>query len=684
MKRERGSTRRISAVVLLISTLIIAVSLHGLALGQVLKPGKTPIIGGSKVTEEDKITSSEVGPPDRVSILVHMIPGAPRGLLQNFLAGEGAFVKYSYDLVLPNVINVRNFPTAALKGLLSIPGVEGWQEDRAVHMHLNVSTPLINGLQSQIIGAGLSADGSGVRVCVVDTGIDGDNFMYEDRIDANAGRDFVNNDNDPEDDNGHGSHVAGIVAGNDVVSVFQGIAPGATIIGIKVLDADGTGLESDILAGINYGADQSLSGGKCDVMNMSFGGALSSSTCDNDSIAIAANNAVDQGVVVIASSGNQDIIDGMAAPACGSKVTAVGATYDANYQDSFEFCTLWMASMCWLSCTDNAPTEDQICCFSNEGPQLDVTAPGCITVSADSSDSQSGTVGYCGTSMAAPHVAGLAALLLSVDSSLTPAEVRQHIRDGAIDLGAPGFDWIYGYGRIDVINSLSLAGPQCEVPADCDDGDLCTTDTCVDGNCSNKLIVCNDGDACTTDSCDPASGCYHEPINCDDDDLCTTDSCNPVSGCVNDPITCSEGEICIDGVCVVPAGCGNGVCDWGEDCNNCPRDCISGQGGGTCDTCFKGVCDGKCNPSKDGPDCADCASSYCCGDGICEGNESNLNCAFDCPATICGDGTCDPIEDNNNCPDDCPAQSCGGNKAECSDNSDCCSNVCKNGTCRGN
>ena len=101
------------------------------------------------------------------------------------------------------------------------------------------------------------------------------------RIDSSAGRDFVNNDNNPEDDDGHGSHVAGTAVGADTLSVdfgcvgsepFQGVAPQATLIGIKVLDANGSGSFSDVIAGLNYGADQSGSGGRCDVMNLSLGG----------------------------------------------------------------------------------------------------------------------------------------------------------------------------------------------------------------------------------------------------------------------------------------------------------------------------------------------------------------------------------------------------------------------------
>ena len=119
-----------------------------------------------------------------------------------------------------------------------MPGVVKIEEDR---FHENVlslhdATPLVRGMQSQISGAGLSADGAGIRVCVVDTGIDSDHIMYSTRIDASAGFDFHNNDSNPEDDNGHGSHVSGIAVGGTGLSVdfgcpgsvpFQGLAPAA-------------------------------------------------------------------------------------------------------------------------------------------------------------------------------------------------------------------------------------------------------------------------------------------------------------------------------------------------------------------------------------------------------------------------------------------------------------------------
>jgi hypothetical protein len=236
---------------------------------------------------------------------------------------------------------------------------------------------------------------------------------------------------------------------------------------------------------------------------------------------------------------------------------------------------------------------------------------------------------------------------------------------------------------------VALGGePECYVDSDCNDTDECTTDTCVGGVCYNDPITCDDSNACTADSCDPLTGCVYDPITCDDGDACTTDSCDTVTGCVFDPVVCDPGYYCDNGICI-PEGCDNdGTCETGEDCNNCPNDCISGSGG-----CGNGVCEptlgedclscpGDCagfqtgkpsgryccgdgdgvNPvgcgdarcTSGGYQCSSTPAAYCCGDLACEGAETPYNCAIDCgPPPVCPDGTCDLGEDQCSCPADC-------------------------------
>lgn len=506
---------------------------------------------------------------ERVSVLVHLDPakdGLERPALKSFAAHIGAYVKYEYDTVLPNVLNLRDVPRKELDLLRSQPGVAMVEEDYEVTIQHNDSMPLIRALQSQITGAGFSATGAGVRVCVIDTGIDSNSIMYTGRIDSGAGWDFVNGDSNPEDDNGHGSHVAGTVLGGFVNADFgcvgsesmQGVAPAATLIGVKVLNASGSGSASNIIAGVNRCASTGLAGGQADVINLSLGGGQFTSRCDNDTIAAACNNAVGAGVVVVAAAGNNNFASALSSPACGTQVISVAAVYDDTYpscefptQSTFQFCT---DSLCLGTCTDTNPAVDQRCCFSNRSSMLDVAAPGCIIFSDDSTVAAgNGLVGFCGTSQAAPHVAGLVALLLSADPTLTPAEVRQAIRGGAVDKGAAGFDNLYGFGRIDAVNSLQLVAPSgCTTNPQCDDGVFCNgAETCVAGSCQAGGYPC--GSQLCRESDDQCVNCL-TAATCDDGLFCNgAESCNGAGNCQagSDPcpgLTCDEtNNVCIGG-----------------------------------------------------------------------------------------------------------------------------------------
>jgi len=450
---------------------------------------------------------------ERTSVLVYLDERLPRQAIErirvrNFVAQERASVHYEYTTAMPNVLNLRDVPARRIEALKQLPGVVKVELDE-YHpdlVKLDESTPLIRALQSQLTAASLPYDGTGVRVCIGDTGIDMDHIMYSTRIDTAASYDFANNDSNPDDDHGHGSHVAGIAVGGTGLSVdfgcegsepFQGIAPNATLIGVKILNSAGGGTDSDIIAGIDHCADQSPSGGRADVINLSIGTGNYAGICTH-SWAVACNNAVANGVVVVAASGNENRSNSMGSPACGVNVIAVGATYKDDYPN----CEDSTSTFNWSVCTDSSPARDSVVCFSNESDYLDVTAPGSVIMSASNAAGGSSIVGMSGTSMASPVVTGLAALILDADPSLTPAEVRQVIRDGAIDMGPAGFDRAYGYGRVDAINSLSLISP-CGTNGDCDDGAWCNgAETCNAGSCQPGSDPCP-GQSCdeVTDSC---------------------------------------------------------------------------------------------------------------------------------------------------------------------------------------
>lgn len=540
------------------------------------------------------------GKLDGLSVLVYFDPGTDNGraapsparlAVRQFAALKNAKVQYEYD-ILPNVVNVRGVTRAEIAQLRAMPGVVRVEEDEIFQISAHDSMPLIGALESQKAAAGLSARGAGARVCIIDTGIRADHVLFTGRIDAAAGWDYYNNDSNPNDDNGHGTNVAGIAAGGDGFTVnfgtcgpkpLQGVAPGATIIAVKVCSGGGSCPTSSIVAGINRCASTSLAGGQADVINLSLGGGQFSGTCDSDASAAACNNAVNAGVTVVAAAGNNGYSNALGSPACGSKVIAVGAVYDSNFpncQDSNSSFTWCLNSFCTSTCTDNPLIQDNRVCFSNRSVNLNVAAPGSVIWSASNAGASS-VSGISGTSQASPHVAGLATLIIGLNPSLTPTEVRQIIRDGAIDLGTAGFDSSYGYGRINVIDSLNLVTPpqSCTDNSQCDDGNACTTDVCNTGTCSHTAVTCNDSNACTTDSCNPASGCVFTAISCNDGVSCTTDSCNPATGCVYAWPACGLNDGC----------CGPG-CNSGNDPNCC------GATGASC-TSNSQCCSGRCRPN---------------------------------------------------------------------------------------
>ena len=323
--------------------------------------------------------------------------------------------------------------------------------------------------------------GSGALVAVLDTGVDAthpdlaanlwqnpgetglDGFGQDKRtngvdddgngfVDDSSGWDFTGPNggwNLPIDYHGHGTHVAGTIAavGNNGVGVV-GVAPLARIMPVRVLDAGGSGTLDEISAGILYAANNGAR-----VINASLGGAGETPQTLVDAIAYAHDV---KGVVFVAAAGNsnQDV---------GPAWTGF---FPANIRDAIA-----------VAASDHL---DQKASFSNFGAKIDVTAPGggdaasgtiydahrsilsLKAVYAGSSMTGSGQLvvngqylRQAGTSMAAPHVAGVAALVLALHPDYSPEQVRQAIRSGADDIGAPGVDTLFGWGRLDADQATS-------------------------------------------------------------------------------------------------------------------------------------------------------------------------------------------------------------------------------------
>ncbi|MDQ1300921.1 MAG: family serine peptidase, partial [Chloroflexota bacterium] len=255
-----------------------------------------------------------------------------------------------------------------------------------------------------------------IIIAILDSGLDLTHPEFAGRI--VPGYDFVNNDSDPTDDQTHGTHVSGIAAAGIHNGIgMAGIAGDARILPVKALNNKGTGWWSDIARGITWAVDQGAR-----VLNLSLAGTTYSQAL-YDAIAYANS----KGAVVIVAAGN----NGMSAPTYPASFDNVIAVGGSDYDG------LRMA-------------------LSNYGVNVDVMAPGDSIWSAY----PPGGYGYLsGTSMAAPHAAGVAALLLSVNPNLTPDQIKDTLQTTATDMDAPGVDIYTGYGLINAGAAVAAVTP---------------------------------------------------------------------------------------------------------------------------------------------------------------------------------------------------------------------------------
>ena len=264
--------------------------------------------------------------------------------------------------------------------------------------------------------------GQGVTVAVVDTGVDLDHPDLQANI--VTGKSFVDGASSPDDDYGHGTHVAGILAAVGNNGGVVGVAPSARIMPVKVLDEQGTGSIYDVADGIGWAADH---GAK--VINLSLGTVSDSSTLED-----AVDYAYDQGVLLVAAGGN-----------CGSSDYYFNG---CDYQDQ----PIYPGAYADVVAVASTNSSDAQSSFSTQGSYIEIAAPGSDIYSAYY---DGGYATMSGTSMASPHVAGLAALIWSQNSGWTNRQVRAQIRNTAQDLGASGWDSQFGYGRIDAASAMA-------------------------------------------------------------------------------------------------------------------------------------------------------------------------------------------------------------------------------------
>jgi len=327
----------------------------------------------------------------------------------------GGKVVYNYNIV-PAI--AATGPGAMISQIAAHPRVVRVEPDRKVYA---IDAELDDSWGVKHIGAGTVHDGgnkgAGVKVGILDSGID---YTHPD-LDDNyvTGYDFVNDDNNPMDDYGHGTHVAGTLAAEDNGSGVVGVAPEASLYALKVLDADGGGYVSDVVAGIDWCVDNEI-----DVISMSLGGGYSE-LLENACNAAYGDGA---GVLLVASAGNSG--------------NPPGRGDNVEYPARFE-------SVIAVAATDNSDNRAR---WSSTGPAVELAAPGVNIYSTI----PGGEYGYkSGTSMSCPHVAGTAALVIAAGI----ADVRTQLQTTADDLGASGQDPLYGFGLVNAKAAVGAVTP---------------------------------------------------------------------------------------------------------------------------------------------------------------------------------------------------------------------------------
>jgi len=367
-------------------------------------------------------------PPGKFStdeVLLRFDTTTPENGIKHCLQSASAAIKSKIEEI--NVLDV-NIPTGkvveAIASLSSCHGILYAEPNYEVSVADTIPNDPGWGNQYGLMaihapqGWHLNTGSSAVTIAIVDTGVDLDHVDLTGKI--VPGFDFVNNNDLPQDDDAqsHGTHVAGIVAAetNNGIGV-AGVSWGAQIMPVKVLNSVGFGTYENVAAGIVWAADHGAQ-----VINLSLGGSMPSSVLED-----AVDYAYGKDVTLVAAAGNSGS-NSVLYPARYPHVIAVAATDSTNNHAS----------------------------FSNFGPEIDVAAPGVNIYSTTLGD----TYGYLsGTSMAAPFVSGLAAILRGIPGNDTPYQITKEIEISALDLGTPGRDDYYGYGLIQMDAALQVHVP---------------------------------------------------------------------------------------------------------------------------------------------------------------------------------------------------------------------------------
>ncbi|MCA9497118.1 MAG: S8 family peptidase, partial [Nanoarchaeota archaeon] len=346
-----------------------------------------------------------------------------------------------------------------IKYLKDSPYIKGIYLDKKVNILMEDTAQIVSSLPllSLLDSQNRTIAGEGITVAVIDTGVDYTHVdfgscSYSDYSSGSCskmvpGYNFVSGSVDAQDDHGHGTHVAGIIAANGSI---LGIAPKAKIMPIKVLNSNGGGSFSDIIAGIEFAMDPNSDGNyndKVNIISMSLGGSGNS----QDPISQASELAISNGIVVVVAAGNSGPSEStIKSPGVAKEVITVGATCKASQINKNEYCF----------------RGETVASFSSRGPTIDgylkpeIVAPGVLICSSKYSGVEHGQdcldvdhVAFSGTSMATPVVSGVVALLLQNNPSLSPKDIKGLLMTTAKDLGDDQF--VQGSGLINASAAIN-------------------------------------------------------------------------------------------------------------------------------------------------------------------------------------------------------------------------------------
>jgi serine protease AprX len=346
-------------------------------------------------------------------------------------------VKVKYRLPIINAIAVE-MPASYVTKLATMDEVSYLSEDTKVFIHMDIARQTIK--KTDVLSSIYS--GKDIGVAVIDTGVAPHPDLIKPSNRIVAFKDFVNNRKDPYDDNGHGTHVAGCIAGNGYSSFgeYAGIAPEANIIALKALDQDGSGDTSNVLAAIQWAVDNKKKY-NIRVLNLSLGTqANTSGYTPLDNAVMAAWNS---GLTVVSAAGNEGPKKyTISSPGICPDIITVGALDDRGTP---------------------AIKDDTIADFSSRGPtrrytmKPDIVAPGVdiVSLAVPSGNSNELYKSLSGTSMATPVVSGCIALIHQMSPSLSNKQIKKLLMSKAVDLGYP--EYAQGAGLIDLSRILPLS-----------------------------------------------------------------------------------------------------------------------------------------------------------------------------------------------------------------------------------